>query len=61
MQMNRNQAKTFKKKVLSRTDQRYVSRTAIKVNTRDTRLDLFIARWITKPLVCSSCRSTAIL
>ena len=35
-----------KKKNLSRTEQRYVSRTAINVNTTDTRLDLFIASWI---------------
>jgi len=33
-----------KQKNLSRTEQNYVSRTAIKVNTTDTRLDLFIAR-----------------
>jgi len=32
-----------KKKGFSITEQRYVSRTAIKVNTTDTRLDMFIA------------------
>jgi len=31
-----------KQKDLSRTEQSYVSRTAIKVNTTDTHLDLFI-------------------
>ena len=39
---------------------RHVSRTAIKVDTTDTRLDLFIASWITTHLVCSSCRSTSV-
>jgi len=44
MQMTRNQPQTFKKrKNLSRTEQRYVSRIAIKINTTDTRLDLFTA------------------
>ena len=32
-----------KQKSLSRTEQRYVSRTAIQVNTTDIRLDLYIA------------------
>ena len=39
----------------------HVGRTAIKVNTKDTRLDLFIASWITTHFVCNSCRSTAVL
>jgi len=44
MQMTRNQLKSFKKrKNLWRTEQRYVSRTAINVNTTDTSFDLFIA------------------
>jgi len=33
-----------KQKDLSRTEQRCVARTAIKVNATDTRLDLFIAK-----------------
>jgi len=49
-----------KQKILSRTKQRYVSRTAIKGNTIDTCLDRFIASWITTHLVCSSCRSTSV-
>jgi len=46
-------------KDLSRTGQSYVGRTAIKVNTTDTHLDLFVASWITKQhLACNSCKST---
>jgi len=43
------------KQDLSRTEQRYVCKTAIKVNTTDTRfdsLDLFIASWITTHTDC---------
>ena len=44
MHMTHNQPKTFKKrKNFSRTEQRYVSRTTIKISTTDTRLDLFTA------------------
>ena len=44
MQMTRNQQKTFKKrKNLSGTEQRYLSRTAIKINMTDIRFDRFIA------------------
>ena len=49
-----------KQKNLSRTEVRHVSRTAIKVNTTDNRLDLFIASLISTHLVCSSCRSTSV-
>ena len=37
-----------------------VLRTATKVNTTNTRLDLFIASWITTHLICNSCRFTAV-
>jgi len=49
-----------KQKDLSRTEQRCI-RTAIKVNTTDTHLDLFIASWITTHLVCNSCMRTSVL
>jgi len=44
-QLEHNAAKKNfpKQKDLSRTEQRYIGRTAVKVNTTDTRLDLFIA------------------
>ena len=49
-----------KQQIISRTEQRYISRTAINGNKTDTRLDLFIASWITTHLLCSSCRSTSV-
>ena len=50
-----------KQKDLSRTEQCYVGKTAVKVNTTDTRLDLLIASRITTHFVCNTCRSTAVL
>jgi len=50
-----------KQKDLSRTEQRCVRTTAIKINTTDTHLDLFIASWITTHLVCNSCKPTSVL
>ena len=38
-----------------------VGRTAAKVNRTNTRLDLFIASWITTHLMCNNCRSTGVL
>jgi len=35
-----------KQQIISRTEQRYVGRTAVKGNTTDTRLDQFIVSWI---------------
>jgi len=43
MQMTSNQPKYSKTENLLRTEQRYGDRTAIKINTVDARLHLFIA------------------
>ena len=48
-------------KGFSRTEQRYVGRTAVKVNRTDTDLDLFTASWITACFVCNSGKSTGAL
>jgi len=53
--------KLSKTERFSRTEQSYVGRTDIKVNTTDTHLDLLIASWITTYFVYKSCRSTAVL
>ena len=47
-----NQKHLPKQKDLSNTEQRLVSRTAIKVNTTDTRLDLFITSGTTTHIGC---------
>jgi len=51
-QMIRATKNVPKQKDFSRTEQGYVSRTALEVNTTDTRLDLLIASWITAHIGC---------
>ena len=61
--MPHNQLRAFSvpKQDLSRIEQCCVGWTAIRFNTADTGLDLFLGNWITTHLVCNSWRSTAVL